>query len=116
MSFEVEGEQPAQPAVLSTADDQWGGAPHRLVPVDAGRPARRRRSAVLGGGVLVAASPVAVGAGLFVPGFAALGVGALLLLLPPSTHRERSHRSLLPFVRTPAAALGRAIAALVRGI
>jgi hypothetical protein len=80
-------------------------------------PPRRRRSALVGGGVLVASSPVTVGAGLFVPGFAALGLGALLLLLPPRVRRERSPRTRAPLrlVRVPTAAGGRATVALGRG-
>ena len=69
----------------------------------------------VGGGVLIAVSPVAVAVGLFVPGFAALGLGALLLLLPPRVRRERSHRSPLRVVRTLAAAGGRGVIALARG-
>jgi hypothetical protein len=78
-------------------------------------PPRRRRSALVGGGVLVASSPVTVGAGLFVPGFAALGLGALLLLLPPRVQGERRRRAPLRLVRAPAAAGGRATLALARG-
>jgi hypothetical protein len=83
--------------------------------LDAHRPPRRRRSALLGGGVLVASSPVTVGAGLFVPGFAALGLGALLLLLPPRARRERGHRTASRVVGVPTAAGGRAAVALARG-
>ena len=113
MSLDVEGSQPAVP---STGDEQ----PRRddaeqVVLWDGDRPARRRRSALVGGGVLVAASPVAVAAGLLVPGFAALGLGALLLLLPPRVRRNRKHRSLLRVVRSPAAAVGRGVVVLGRG-
>ena len=92
-----------------------GAAPSSIAALDAERPPRRRRSALLGGGVLIASSPVTVGAGLFVLGFAALGVGALLLLLPPRTRPERRHRAPLRVVGVPAAAGGRAAIALARG-
>jgi hypothetical protein len=59
---------------------------------------------------------VTVGAGLFVPGFAALGLGALLLLLPPRVRGERRSRApSLRLVRVPAAVGGRAMLALARG-
>ena len=83
--------------------------------LDSDRPPRRRRSALLGGGVLIASSPVAVGAGLFVPGFAALGLGALLLLLPPRERHQGTHRAPLGVVRRQAAAGGRAAIAFARG-
>jgi len=102
--------------VPSTGDEQRRHvAAELLVPVDADPPARRRRSAVLGGGALVAASPFAVAAGLFVPGFAALGLGALLLLLPPRARRQRTHASPLRVVGAWAAAAGRRLVALVIG-
>lgn len=110
MRLQVDIRHPTMPSI---GDEQRPhGVADGVVPPDVERPARRRRSAILGGGVLVAASPVAVGAGLFVPGFAALGLGALLLLLPP---RERTHRSPLRFIRTPVAAGWRGVAALARG-
>ena len=84
-----------------------------LSPLDARRPPRRRRSALLGGGALIASSPVTVGAGLFVVGFTALGVGMLLLLLPP--RRDGRRGASLRVVRVPAAAGGRAVVALGRG-
>jgi hypothetical protein len=56
---------------------------------------RRPRSAILGGGVLVAASPVAVAAGQLVVGFAALAVGGVLLLLPPRQVGRHDHRRRL---------------------
>jgi hypothetical protein len=71
---------------------------------------RRRRSAVLGGGVLVAAAPVAVAAGVLVPGFVALAVGGLLLLLPPrlrAPHQPRWER-VGGALRVSAAWIGRA--------
>jgi hypothetical protein len=112
MSLDVEGSQPAVP---STGNEQLRrDDAEQVVLLDGDRPARRRRSALVGGGVLVAASPVAVAAGLLVPGFAALGLGALLLLLPPRVRRNRKHRSLR-VVRTPAAAVGRGVVALGRG-
>ncbi len=79
------------------------------------QPPRRRRPALLGGGVLVAASPVAVGAGLFVLGFAALGLGGLLLLLPPRPQGEPGHRRRLHVVRVAAVSGGRGAVALMRG-
>lgn len=98
----------------------WTGDAERraaLEPIDLDedddRPPRRRRSALLGGGALVATSPVAVAAGLFVPGFAALGLGALLLLLPPRAQHRR--RSPLRVVRKGAAAGWRGAARLARG-
>ena len=63
----------------------------------------------------MASSPVAVGAGLFVTGFAALGLGALLLLLPPRPRRERGHRTPVRVVRRAGAAGGRVASALARG-
>jgi UPF0716 family protein affecting phage T7 exclusion len=111
MSLDVEGSQPAVP---STGDEQLQRAAEQVL-LHGDRPARRRRSALVGGGVLVAASPVAVAAGLLVPGFAALGLGALLLLLPP-VRRERRHRSpLRVVVGTPAAAGGSGVVSLARG-
>src|SRR5262245_41572604 len=109
----VEGGQPSMP---STGDEPTrGGAGGHVAPSDVERPARRRRSALVGGGVLVAASPAAVAAGLFVPGFAALGLGALLLLLPPRVPGERGHRLPWGIVRTPAAAGGRGMVVIARG-
>jgi hypothetical protein len=111
MSLDVEGSQPAVP---SSGDEQPFRAAEQVALLDGDRPARRRRFALVGGGVLVAASPVAVAAGLLVPGFAALGLGALLLLLPP-VQRARRHRSPLRVVSTPAAAGGRGVVALASG-
>jgi hypothetical protein len=79
------------------------------------RPPRRRRPALLGGGVLIAASAVAVGAGLFVVGFAALGLGGLLLLLPPRPQGEPGHRRRSHAVRVAAVSGGRGVVALMRG-
>lgn len=78
-------------------------------------PARRRRSAIVGAAALVAVSPVAVAAGMFVPGFAALGVGALLLLLPPRARREGERRSPRRIVGAPLVAAGRGILTSARG-
>jgi hypothetical protein len=83
-----------------------------LSPLDVRRPPRRRRSALLGGGLLIASSPVTVGAGLFVVGFTALGVGMLLLLVPPRPAGR--HRGSLRVVRVSTAG-GRAMVALGRG-
>ena len=113
MSLAVEGRQPVVPW---TADDE----PHDATAEQAGlmdddeQPARRRRGSLLGGAALVAASSVAVAAGLFVPGFTALGLGSLLLLLPPTVPRERKRRSPLRVVRTWAAAGGDRVVALAR--
>jgi len=87
----------------------------RVASLDAKPPPRRSRPALLGGGALVAFSPVAVGGGLFVLGFGALGLGALLLLLPPRARREHEPRAPLRLVRTPAAVGGRAALAMTRG-
>jgi hypothetical protein len=87
-----------------------------VVPVEADRPPRRRRSALLGGGLLIAASPAAVGAGLFVPGFAALGLGALLLLLPPTERRDRGRRTPLRVVHAAATVLRRGVVEPARWI
>jgi len=57
----------------------------------------------------------AVGAGLFVLGFAALGLGGLLLLLPPRPEGEPGHRRRLHVVRVAALAGGRGAVALMRG-
>jgi len=86
-----------------------------IVPVRHSRPRRRRRSALLGGAILVAVSPVAVGAGRFVLGYAALGLGASLLLLPPP-RRNRPRRRGLPWhvLGRPAAAAGRGMTAVAR--
>ena len=96
----------------STVPEQRRRAPNPSFRTDP--PPRRRRSALLGGAVLIAASPVAVGAGLFVTGFAALGLGALLLLLPPRPRREHRHRTPLRVVRRAAAAGGRVAWTLAR--
>jgi hypothetical protein len=48
---------------------------------------------------------------VFVPGFAALGLGALLLLLPPRERRQESHGTRLRVVRRTAAATRRRAAA-----
>jgi hypothetical protein len=58
---------------------------------------------------LVAVSPAAVGAGLFVPGFAALGLGALLLLLPPTERRDRGRRTRWRVVHAAATVLRRGV-------
>jgi hypothetical protein len=105
--------EPTQPAVPGVVAEQGRHAVHDA-PVDAERPPRRRRTALLAGGLLVASSPVAVGAGLFVPGFAALGLGALLLLLPPVEARDRRRRRPWRLLRKPAAASGRAAFAVAR--
>ena len=111
MGGDVEG---IEPSVPWTEDEQSRtDAGEQGVPLDADGPARRRRSAILGGGALIAISPVAVGVGLFVPGFAALGLGALLLLLPP--RHEQGHRSRLRVIRTAAVAGGRGMVWLARG-
>ena len=112
-SLEVVGSERAVPSGGDERPRRVADEP--VVLVDGDRPVRRRRSALVGGGVLVAVSPVAVAVGLFVPGFAALGLGALLLLLPPKVLRESSHRSPLPAVRRPLAAGGRGVFALARG-
>lgn len=104
----------SESAVPSTVPEQRRRTPYPSF-LDAERPPRRRRSALLGGAVLIAASPVAVGAGLFVTGFAALGLGALLLLLPPRARRERSHRTPMRVVRRSAAAGGHGAVVLARG-
>ena len=91
-------------------------APHLALDDVDDRPARRRRSALLGGGALVAAAPIAVGAGLFVAGYAALAVGALLLLLPPRARRKRRHPSLRTVAGARAAAIGERVLALARAI
>ena len=62
--------------------------------------------------MLIASSPVTVGAGLFVVGFTALGVGMLLLLVPPRPAGR--HRGLLRVVRVSTAG-GRAMVARGRG-
>jgi len=109
----VEGRSPVVPS--PEEEHPRGVAAERGVPVWSERPRRRRRSALLGGAILVAVSPVAVGAGLFVPGYAALGLGALLLLLPPPRgSSRRRHRSSLRVVGTSAAAAGRGIVAVAR--
>jgi hypothetical protein len=109
----VEGSEPVVPSI---EDGQTRRAAERVVPVHPEPPRRRRRSALLGGGLLVAASPVVVGAGVFVPGFAALGLGAFLLLLPPrKSGGERTHRSPWRIVGRPAAVVGRGTRALARG-
>jgi hypothetical protein len=101
------------PAVPSTiAEQRRRAATYASSDAD---PPRRRRSALLGGGVLIASSPVTVGAGLFVPGFAALGLGALLLLVPPRVPGERKRGAPWRLVRAPAAAGGRATLAVARG-
>jgi hypothetical protein len=87
-----------------------------VVPLEADRPPRRRRSALLGGGLLIAASPAAVGAGLFAPGFAALGLGALLLLLPPTERRDRGRRTPWRVVHAAATVLRRGIVEPARWI
>jgi hypothetical protein len=66
--------------------------------------------------VLIAASPAAVGAGLFVPGFAALGLGALLLLLPPRPRRQHGPRAPWRVVRATAAAARRRATAAARWV
>jgi hypothetical protein len=96
----------APPAVL---DER-----HVLLATDP--PPRRRRSALLGGGVLIAASPAAVGAGLFVPGFAALGLGALLLLLPPRPRREHGRAASWRVIRRTWAAARRCAIASARWV
>ena len=106
--------EPRRPPVRSTALEHRRRA-ERHVHSDVERPPRRRRSALLGGGVLIASSPIAVGAGLFVLGFAALGLGGLLLLLPPRPQGEPRHRRRLRAVRAVAASGGRGAAALTRG-
>jgi hypothetical protein len=109
----VEGTQPAVPR---TEDEQRSaGAAERVAPVAADGPARRRRAAILGGGALIAVSPVAVAGGLFLPGFAALGLGALLLLLPPRVELEHGPRPRLRVIRTSAAAGRRGMVWLARG-
>ena len=112
MSARVERRPPAGSSIV--VDERHPAVDH-VVLLDTDRPPRRRRSALLGGGLLIAASPVAVGAGVFVPGFAALGLGALLLLLPPTDRRER-RRTPLRFVRAAPAYIGHAAAALSRPI
>ena len=104
------------PAGPSNVLDERHPAVDHVVLSEADRPPRRRRSALLGGGLLIAASPVAVGAGVFVPGFAALGLGALLLLLPPRERRERSDGTRLRVVRSTAAVVRRRAAAFARWI
>ena len=87
-----------------------------VVPDRRELPRRRRRSALLGGAILVAISPVAVGAGRFVLGYVALGVGASLLLLPPpKENRPGRLRSTRSIVGRPVAASGRGTVALARG-
>ena len=64
--------------------------------------------------MLVAVSTVAVGAGLFVPGFGALGLGAVLLLLPPKRPEPRHRGPSRVGVRTLLVTAGRATRALAR--
>lgn len=52
---------------------------------------------------------------MFVLGFGALGLGALLLLLPPRAQSERRHGTPLRVVRRPAARGGRVAVALALG-
>jgi hypothetical protein len=109
----VERRPPAGPSFVL---DERRPAIDGVVPVEANRPPRRRRSALLGGGLLIAASPAAVGAGLFVPGFAALGLGALLLLLPPTERRDRERRTLWRVVHAPATVVRRGVVEPARWI
>jgi hypothetical protein len=67
---------------------------------------RRPRWAILGGGVLIATSPVAVAAGQLVVGFGALALGGALLLLPPRQVAPPGHGRRL--------AVGRALGAADR--
>ena len=110
----VRAVEESRPAVSSNLPEQRPRVSDHP-PRGADPPPRRRRSALLGGGVLVASSPVTVGAGLFVPGFIALGLGAVLLLLPPPAQRERKHRAPFRVLGRPAATAGRAAVALARG-
>jgi hypothetical protein len=118
----VEG---AEPRVPSNEGQPWPLGPAQAVPAQALRPApgRRRRSAIVAGGALVALSSVVVSVGLFVPGFAALALGALLLLLPPRTRLGRERRSPLRIfgarlsagVRAILASAARALRSAARG-